>query len=592
MSEFDDGNNPLTLTELAYEVTNDIHKVLQQEEKEAKAIQQQLQEEEEQRQRVQNKMEKINIGFEIQNVVVPIVEIFTKIDLEKCDHVEVEDLILAIKHDQQLLDIFGEKAIKKIIGAIQIYAPPLKKISEDLVTRIISKDQLFSIIIDRLPVIMELIQNNMSLSTSAGIYNDIMKMETLAQHHVKEGEDETKVANVLLEQAKRIKRRRASAIVQTPETVKKLENSTFYLQKAQHGEKTTIINNAIDIVKEIDTLHQQRKNLDENGTLTIEEQRMKDTRIYDEITDLERELNQAIQRVPEIGEQVAEWRLKHKRLMSRQTRYLTVSHHAKVSKKAHSKLIDEINSGVLYESMNDMNKRRDEQFRRIAWDDQSLLGGTSRQQSEYDNFLKKRRRASQSTRIRLKKSEILDIQLNDNCEQLHENYYQLTKSRSNVNRRNMYKEKNKTRIYNKEGYNDGRSRRRSMAVAISDEIASKSKDGIMVTNAIKAKLSKRVNNYEYLRPRPTLRSKAVWTPSTRQSELNDWYVPHQLVHNVNSDIVRPREVSKDSAAQRYLSKIMQKNKDVARNVFFREKNEFEVDYSMRREYEEEGQDFY
>ena len=44
MSEFDDGNNPLTLTELAYEVTNDIHKVLQQEEKEAKAIQQQLQE--------------------------------------------------------------------------------------------------------------------------------------------------------------------------------------------------------------------------------------------------------------------------------------------------------------------------------------------------------------------------------------------------------------------------------------------------------------------------------------------------------------------------------------------------------------------
>ena len=114
----------------------------------------------------------------------------------------------------------------------------------------------------------------------------------------------------------------------------------------------------------------------------------------------------------------------------------------------------------------------------------------------------------------------------------------------------------------------------------------------MVTNAIKAKLSKRVNNYEYLRPRPTLRSKAVWTPSTRQSELNDWYVPHQLVHNVNSDIVRPREVSKDSAAQRYLSKIMQKNKDVARNVFFREKNEFEVDYSMRREYEEEGQDFY
>ena len=101
-----------------------------------------------------------------------------------------------------------------------------------------------------------------------------------------------------------------------------------------------------------------------------------------------------------------------------------------------------------------------------------------------------------------------------------------------------------------------------------------------------------VNNYEYLRPRPTLRSKAVWTPSTRQSELNDWYVPHQLVHNVNSDIVRPREVSKDSAAQRYLSKIMQKNKDVARNVFFREKNEFEVDYSMRRECEEEGQDFY
>ena len=153
---------------------------------------------------------------------------------------------------------------------------------------------------------------------------------------------------------------------------------------------------------------------------------------------------------------------------------------------------------------------------------------------------------------------ILDIQLNDNCEQLHENYYQLTKSRSNVNRRNMYKEKNKTRIYNKEGYNDGRSRRRSMVVAISDEIASKSKDGYG-DKCIEGKVIKRVNNYEYLRPRPTLRSKAVWTPSTRQSELNDWYVPHQLVHNVNSDIVRPREVSKDSA-QRYLSKIMQRIK--------------------------------
>ena len=115
-------------------------------------------------------------------------------------------------------------------------------------------------------------------------------------------------------------------------------------------------------------------------------------------------------------------------------------------------------------------------------------------------------------------------------------------------------------------------------------------DGI-VTKAVKDKLSKQVNNYEYLRPRPTLRSKAIWTPATRQSELNDWYVPQQLVHNFNSDVIRPKEISKDSAAQRYLSKIMQKNKAVASHVFFKEKKEFEVDHLSTRDYEVD-QEFY
>jgi len=582
----DNSNNPLTLAELAYEVNNDIQKMLQEEENEAMLLQEKVQEEEE-RQKIQVEMQNVNIGFEIQNVVVPVVEIFTMIDIDKCEHVEVDDLIMAIKDDSQLRNIFGEKALKKITSAIQIYAPPVKNLGNDLVTRIISKDQLFNIIIDRLPAIVKLIKKNQPLKTSAGIYNDLMKNELYAQHHVTEGADETKLGNVLLQQSKRVKRRRASAIVQTPDTVRKLEKSTFYLQPGHHSKKTAIINNAIDIIREIDGLHKERENLDENGTLTKEDQRLKDTRIHDEITDLERELNEAIDRVPEIGQHVADWRLKHNRLMSRQTRHLTVSHHAKVSKKARSKVINEIRSGDLFQSTSEKNKSRDGQFRNYAWDDRMLLGGTSRPQSEYELFYKKRRRASQSTRIRLKKSEILDIQSNDNRKDLyiHHNFDQLTKSNSSERHR-MYKKKNETRIYNKEGYNDGRSRRRSMAVVVSGANG----DGI-VTKAVKDKLSKKVNNYEYLRPRPTLRSKAIWTPATRQSELNDWYVPQQLVHNFNSDVIRPKEISKDSAAQRYLSKIMQKNKAVASHVFFREKKEFEVDHLPTLEYELD-QEFY
>eukprot|EP00943_MAST-04B_sp_MAST-4B-sp1_P002461 g2461.t1 len=583
MDEINDGNsnNPLTLAELAYEVNSDIHKMLQDEEREAMLLQEEVQEEEERR-KIQLEMQNINIGFEIQNVVVPIVEIFTMIDIDKCEHVEVDDLIMAIKDDSQLRNIFGKKALKKITSAIQIYAPPVKNLGGGLVTRIISKDQLFNIIIDRLPAIVKLIKKNQPLETSAGIYNDLVKNELYAQHHVTEGADETKLGHVLLEQSKRVKRRRASAIVQTPDTVKKLEKSTFYLQQGHHSKKTAIINNAIDIIREIDGLHKERENLDENGTLTIEDQRLKDTRIHAEITDLERELNEAIGRVPEIGQHIADWRLKHNRLMSRQTRHLTVSHHAKVLKKARGKVIDEFNTGTI-----ERNKSLDGQFRNYAWDDRMLLGGISRPQSEYEAFYKKRRRASQSTRIRLKKSDLLDIQSNDNRKELyiHHNFDQLTKSNSSERHR-MYKKKNETRIYNKEGYNDGRSRRRSMAVAV----LGSNGDGI-VTKAVKDKLSKQVNNYEYLRPRPTLRSKAIWTPATRQSELNDWYVPQQLVHNFNSDVIRPKEISKDSAAQRYLSKIMQKNKAVASNVFFKEKKEFEVDHLSTRDYEVD-QEFY
>ena len=96
-----------------------------------------------------------------------------------------------------------------------------------------------------------------------------------------------------------------------------------------------------------------------------------------------------------------------------------------------------------------------------------------------------------------------------------------------------------------------------MAIAVSNDNG----DG-GITKDMKTKLSKKINNYEYLRPRPTLRSKAVWTPTNRQTESNDWYLTQQLVHNFNSDVVRTKEISKDSAAQQYLSKIMQKNDDI------------------------------
>ena len=58
MDEIKNGNsnNPLTLAELAYEVNNDIHKMLQEEENEITLLQEKVQEEEE--------IQKINIEMQ------------------------------------------------------------------------------------------------------------------------------------------------------------------------------------------------------------------------------------------------------------------------------------------------------------------------------------------------------------------------------------------------------------------------------------------------------------------------------------------------------------------------------------------------
>ena len=98
------------------------------------------------------------------------------------------------------------------------------------------------------------------------------------------------------------------------------------------------------------------------------------------------------------------------------------------------------------------------------------------------------------------------------------------------------------------------------------------------------KAAKKANNYRFERPRPTLRNKAVWTPSARQSENNDWYVPGQMVRNLTSDMISPNEASKDAAAQRYLSRVMQKNKDVAQYTLFQEQEEFELGTSSQSSY--------
>ena len=98
------------------------------------------------------------------------------------------------------------------------------------------------------------------------------------------------------------------------------------------------------------------------------------------------------------------------------------------------------------------------------------------------------------------------------------------------------------------------------------------------------KAAKKANNYRFERPRPTLRNKAVWTPSARHSEKNDWYVPGQMVRNLTSDMISPNEASKDAAAQRYLSRVMQRNKDVAQYTLFQEQEEFELGTSSQSSY--------
>ena len=539
------------------------------------------------------KMMNADIGFEIQNVVVPIIEVFTKIDLENCHHVEVEDLVLAINHDPQLLDVFGEKAIKKVVSDIQVYAPPLRQIGEDFTVRIISKDQLFDILINRLPAMVRLIQENMKLSAPAGVYHDIVRNKIMADEELDSygnAKPNIELGEALLKQSKRIKTRRTSAIIQTPGTIRKLEESAVALQRSQHRGKIIIVENAIDVIRQIDALHMHRKHLDEDCTLLNAEKAKRDSMLYEEITGLEQELGHTIEDMPELGETIADWRLKHNRLLARQTRQINVSHHAQVSKKLHSKIIDTINSGKLNMAVNELNQKLDKQFRRNAWDDRLLQGGISRQQSEYDNFVKTRRRASCSNRIRLKKSELLNLQSNDDPKKLrvHKNFDILTRSRSASNRHQMYSEKQNSRIYNQEGYNDGRSRRRSMAVALSNDVkvgTSPSKE--------REKAARKANNYRFERPRPTLRNKAVWTPSNRQSEKNDWYVPGQMVRNLTSDVISLNESSKDAAAQRYLSRLMQKNKDVAHYTLFQENKEFELGASTNSSYPHDvSGDFY
>eukprot|EP00944_MAST-04C_sp_MAST-4C-sp1_P001445 g1445.t1 len=582
----------LTLAELAYNSNHQMH-VFKERKGDAGNIPDYQQNNENVSADMKMKMETADIGFEIQNVVVPIIEIFTKIDLENCHHVEVNDLVLAINHDPLLLNVFGEKAVKKIVSDIQVYAPPLRQIGEDFSARIISKEQLLDIIINRLPATVKLIQNNMKLSAPASIYHDIVRKKLMADKasaSFKNTKPNIELGEVLLKQSKRIQKRRGSAIGQTPETLRKLEESSVSLQSSQHRDKTVVFENAIAIIREIDALHMHRKNLDEDRTLLNEEKSERDSRLCEEITNLEKELEQMIQRVPEIGETIADWRLRHNRLMARQTRYLSVSHHAQVSKNLHSKMIDTINSGELSLPMNKLNQRLDEQFRRSSWDDRALLGGISRQQNEYDNFVKTRRRASCSNRIRLKKSELLDLQSHRDRNQLHihKNFDLLTRSQSASNRNQMYNEKKNSRIYNEEGYNDGRSRRRSMAIALSNDVQVGKSPSTQIE-----KVTKKANNYRFERPRPTLRNKAVWTPSARHSEKNDWYVPGQMVRNLTSDMISPNEASKDAAAQRYLSRVMQKNKDVAQYTFFQQEEEFDLGASQHSSYSDlVDHDFY
>ena len=127
-----------------------------------------------------------------------------------------------------------------------------------------------------------------------------------------------------------------------------------------------------------------------------------------------------------------------------------------------------------------------------------------------------------------------------------------------------------------------------MAIALSNDVQVGKSPSTQIE-----KVTKKANNYRFERPRPTLRNKAVWTPSARQSENNDWYVPGQMVRNLTSDMISPNEASKDAAAQRYLSRVMQKNKDVAQYTFFQQEEEFDLGASQHSSYSDlVDHDFY
>ena len=166
------------------------------------------------------------------------------------------------------------KSCQKIVSDIQVYAPPLRQIGEDFSARIISKEQLLDIIINRLPATVKLIQNNMKLSAPASIYHDIVRKKLMADKASASFENtkpNIELGEVLLKQSKRIQKRRGSAIGQTPETLRKLEESSVSLQSSQHRDKTVVFENTIAIIREIDALHMHRKNLDEDRTLLNEE---------------------------------------------------------------------------------------------------------------------------------------------------------------------------------------------------------------------------------------------------------------------------------------------------------------------------------
>lgn len=89
------------------------------------------------------------------SIVTPLLHVFTKLDTESCDHVELEQLVSCLSSDSSVAyGVLGIEGRRALVDALRIYAPPLKSIVTE-VSRPLSRQQFMTILDRIMPKLLE-----------------------------------------------------------------------------------------------------------------------------------------------------------------------------------------------------------------------------------------------------------------------------------------------------------------------------------------------------------------------------------------------------------------------------------------------------